>query len=148
MMFWSCYRQCRDAACGVSGDGASPVSTDNSFSIASKILLDGFLHHRPARPMLRFRERPAVLIFRRVVGDAAIHIRDLNAHWTPCCIDRFPSSRECMALFLAAAYAQSCSLGKDRLCQTIRIFHFRKYGEQCPGTALLHLYRDAEYIKR
>src|SRR6266481_701357 len=99
---WRLWRRCK------------LLSTANSFSLASKILLDRFLHHCAEGHMLRLRQRPAVFIFGRVVGDRAVHVGNLNAHRTPRRIHRFPSSRECLAPFLAAAYAQGCGLGKDR----------------------------------
>src|ERR1700675_1838295 len=78
-----------------------------SFSIAAKILLDRFLHDYPERHMLRFRQGAAVFIFGRIVRDAPIHVRDLDAHRTPGRIHCFPASGGGHSLFLAAPPAQS-----------------------------------------
>src|ERR1035438_684582 len=79
----------------------------SSLLLAPKILLNRFLHYGAQRNVLRLRQRPAIFIFRSVVGNTAIHVSDLDPHLAPGRVHRFPASRKCLPLFLASTYAQS-----------------------------------------
>lgn len=74
-------------------------------ALAVHIKLQNFLHDAFQRHMAFGRDAAAILIFRSIIRDCAIHAGNLHPYIAPSGRYRHPFSRECLTLFLALPHS-------------------------------------------
>src|SRR5215831_6819175 len=86
-----------------------------------------FLHHGLQRHVMLSRNAAAVFILWRVIGNCAIHARDLDPNLTPFGAYAFPTPRQRLTCLVAPSDAQSSGLREYQLSQFVGVLRFAEH---------------------